>query len=120
MQVISFIPLTASAVYLFIRSRQIERRLKTLSRTLSDRPAALAIGLGQDIEKAVRQHLKDNNLELELLSLTRPGMVAPAEFSQLLADVKVETATFRYWRYRSECILFRTGHFCRHGRGDAG
>lgn len=87
MQVISFVPLAVGAVYFFARSRQLDRRLKALAAKTSSRPLALAVGLGGDIEGAVRQHLKDSGLHMEVLSVTRPGLVPPTEFPAILREV---------------------------------
>ena len=88
MQVISFVPLAAAAVYFFVRSRQLDARLKILAKNFSPRPAALAIGLKEDIEGAVQQHLRDNHIVMEVISITRSGMVPADEFPKILKQIK--------------------------------
>jgi len=88
MQIVSFVPFAAGAVYFFIRGRQLERRLRLLAQARSERPAALAIGLGASNEGAVRQHLKDAGMDLSPLAVTREGFVRPADFQNVLRQVK--------------------------------
>ena len=88
LQILSFIFPLATGAYFLIKSRQLNRRLQALATTLSTRPAAIAIGLGGSIEGNVRQCLKDNSLEMEVIPCTREGVVQPSDFPGILREIQ--------------------------------
>lgn len=88
LQVLAFIFPLATGAYFLLRSRELDRRLQALATTLSKRPAALAVGLGGSIEGSVRQYLRDNSLEMEVMTCTRDGMVQPRDFPEILREIQ--------------------------------
>lgn len=88
MQVISFIPFAVGGVYFFIKGRQLERRLRELATTPTSRPVALAIGLGASDEGAVRQQLKDDGLQMEVIPVTHEGFIKAADYPRILRELK--------------------------------
>jgi hypothetical protein len=88
LQILAFIFPLATGAYFLLRSRQLDRRLQALATTLSKRPVAIAIGLGGSIEGTVRQYLKDNSLEMEVISCTREGVVQPRDFPETLKEIQ--------------------------------
>ena len=67
--------------------RDLRRYLKQLADKISDRPVALAIGLGDNIEGSVRQYLQDENLEMPVEVYTYTGLVPRDRFYQVLKDL---------------------------------
>lgn len=88
MQVISFIPFAVGGIYFFIKGRQLARRLKTLASTPTSRPVALAIGLGGSDEGVVRQQLKDDGLQMEVIPVTREQFVRAVDYPRILRELK--------------------------------
>lgn len=88
LQILSFIFPLATGAYFLIKSRQLNRRLQALATTLSERPVAMAIGLGGSIEGSVRQYLKDNSLEMEVMTCIREGVVQPGDFPGILRELQ--------------------------------
>jgi len=88
LQILSVIFPLAAGVYFLLRSRELDRRLQVLAKTLSARPVAMAIGLGGSIEGNVRQYLKDNALEMEVVTCTREGVVQPRDFPDILREIQ--------------------------------
>jgi hypothetical protein len=88
MQIISFIPFAIGGVYFYIKGRQLASRLKTLASTPSSRPVALAIGLGTSNEGAVRQQLKDDGLQMEVIPVTHEGYIKATAYPGLLRELK--------------------------------
>jgi hypothetical protein len=88
MQVISFIPFAVGGIYFFMRGRQLTRRLKTLASTPTSRPVALAIGLGGSDEGVVRQYLKDDALQMEVIAVTREEFVKATDYPHILRELK--------------------------------
>jgi len=88
LQILSFVFPLATGAYFLIKSRQLNRRLQALATTLSKRPAAIAIGLGGSIEGNVRQYLKDNSLEMEVIPCIREGVVRPGDFPGILRELQ--------------------------------
>jgi hypothetical protein len=88
LQILSFIFPLATGAYFLLKSRQLNRRLQALATTLSKRPIAIAIGLGGSIEGTVRQYLKDNSLEMEVIPCTREGVVQPRDFPEILREIQ--------------------------------
>jgi hypothetical protein len=88
LQILSFIFPLVTGAYFLIKSRQLNRRLQALATTLSKRPVAIAIGLGGSIEGNVRQYLKDNSLEMEVVTCIREGAVQPGDFPGILRELQ--------------------------------
>ena len=88
MQVISFIPFAIGAYYFFTKTRQLNRRLKTLASLPTSRPAALAVGLGAANAGAVRQQLKDEALDMEVLSVSREGFIKASDYPRILRELR--------------------------------
>lgn len=88
MQILSFIPFAAGGIFLLYKGLQYSRRLKALASTPSNRPVALAVGLGASNAGAVRQQLKDDNLEMEVIPVSREGFVKAAEYPRILRELK--------------------------------
>jgi hypothetical protein len=88
MQIISFIPFAVGGVYFFIKGRQLERRLRQLATTPTSRPVALAIGLGASDEGVVRQQLKDDGLQMEVIPVTHEGFVKAPDYPRILRELK--------------------------------
>lgn len=88
MQIISFIPFAVGGIYFFIKGRQLARRLRELAATPTSRPVALAIGLGASDEGVVRQQLKDDGLQMEVIPLTHEGYVKAADYPRILRELK--------------------------------
>lgn len=88
MQIISFIPFAVGGIYFYIKGRQLARRLKALASTPSSRPVALAIGLGNSNEGAVRQQLKDDGIQMDVIPLTHQGFIKATEYPGLIRELK--------------------------------
>ena len=88
MQIISFVPFAVGGIYFYIKGRQLARRLKTLAAVPTNRPVALAIGLGANNEGAVKQQLKDDNLEMDVLAVTHDRFIKSTDYPRLIRELK--------------------------------
>ncbi|NWG07723.1 MAG: hypothetical protein HXY35_13680 [Chloroflexi bacterium] len=88
MQIISFIPFAVGGIYFFIKGRQLADRLKALASTPTNRPVALAIGLGTSNDGAVRQQLKDDGIQMDVISMAHEGFIKATEYPGLIRELK--------------------------------
>jgi len=88
MQIISFIPFAIGGIYFYIKGRQLANRLKALAATPTNRPVALAIGLGSSNEGAVRQQLKDDGIQVDVIPVTHEGFIKSTEYPRLIRELK--------------------------------
>ena len=88
LQIVTVAFTAASGVYFLWRARQLERRLAALATQVSQRPVALAVGLGGSIAGHVRHYLSDNGLEMEVVGCNRTGMVERTEYPTLLREIQ--------------------------------
>lgn len=86
-QVAGFVFTVAAGMLFWQKRRQLDQRLQRLARSVSKRPIALAIGLGGSNEGSVRQFLKDQGVEMEVIPCSREGMVPRSEFRALLHEL---------------------------------
>ena len=75
-------------IILFLRARaELARYLRSRKTTVSERPWALAIGLGSDITGSVKEFLKDQGLDIQVESYAREGFISPDDFYPILKDL---------------------------------
>jgi len=75
-------------LYLLWRTRrQLKQHLARLKEQTSARPMALAIGLGGNIEGAVRQHLETHQLNMPIENFFREGFIPQEQFSIILREL---------------------------------
>lgn len=75
-------------VILFLRARaELKRYLRSRKTTISERPWALAVGLGGDISGSVREYLKDQGLNMQVEDYSREGYISPDDFHPILKDL---------------------------------
>ena len=75
-------------IILFLRARaELKRYLRGRKTTVSERPWALAIGLGGDIAGSVKEYLKDQNLDIQVESYSREGYISPDDFYGILREL---------------------------------
>ena len=76
-------------LYLLWRTRrQLAQHLALLKAQTSSKPMALAIGLGNDIQGAVKQYLESHGLNLPVENFYREGFVPAEQFPGLLQDLR--------------------------------
>lgn len=73
---------------LWRNSRRLARRLRELEQQTSERPIALAIGLGGGITEPVKGFLGRQGLDMPVESYTREGYVQLKEFPTILRDLQ--------------------------------
>jgi hypothetical protein len=75
------------AVQLWRLHRSYRRRLQALARQSTQRPVALAVGIGGDISGDVRAYLKDQQREMDVFPIVRDGYVELEDWPRVLDDV---------------------------------
>lgn len=74
-------------IVLFWRARrELRNYLNQLTGTISARPIALVVGLGDDISGSVQQYLQDEKLQMPLEVYTHKGLVPRDQFYRVLTD----------------------------------
>ncbi len=76
-----------TAGFFFYNAWKLRRRLKALERQQTEHPVALAIGLGLNIEGAVRQYLREAGLDLPVENYFVEGYVPRDKFYDILRDI---------------------------------
>ena len=75
-------------VIVFLRARaELARYLRSRKTTVSERPWALAIGLGSDITGTVKKYLEDEQLDFPVEDYCREGLISPSDFPGVLKDL---------------------------------
>lgn len=73
--------------FFFYNALRLHRRLKRLERERTSHPVALAIGLGGDIEGAVRQYLKEAGMDMPIENYYVEGFIPREKFYDILRDI---------------------------------
>jgi hypothetical protein len=75
-------------IILFLKARaELARYLRSRRTTVSDRPWALAVGLGSDITGSVKEYLRDMRLEMPIETYVRQGYVPSRDLYPVLRDL---------------------------------
>jgi SMODS-associated and fused to various effectors sensor domain len=75
-------------IWVLWRTRQrLQRLLQGVQSQTAGKPVALAIGIGGDIEGAVRQYLEQNQQTLPVRAYSRDGLVQKERFYLILRDL---------------------------------
>jgi len=82
-----------SVWHLVVRRFLFNRRLAQMERRLSARPVALAVGIGKDIEEAVRRYLHDEELLIPLEPYHRApppqsNFVPKSDFPEIIREME--------------------------------
>jgi hypothetical protein len=67
--------------------RKLALALKTIQMRGGEAPVALAIGLGQDIHKAVEIYLQERGMSMPVYNYTKAGVVPSSQFHSVLRDI---------------------------------
>lgn len=75
-------------VVVFLRARaELARYLRSRKTTISERPWALAVGLGGEITGTVKKFLEDEGLDIQVESYSQEGYISPDDYPRVLKDL---------------------------------
>lgn len=83
----AFAAWAVAAYQLWVRRREYQRRLGFVRAQQRGRPVAMAVGLGGSIRGQVEAFLQDAGTPMEIIEVTREGVVKPEAFPELLQEI---------------------------------